>query len=276
MKAKLIYISFFIFGLLNSQIINGKIISKENNQPIPFAKIGVENENIGATANDNGNYTIDLTNVNRGKSIIVEINGYKKYAEIIDKFINSNNFNIILEDKYFEIPEVIISHKKFINKNWGINSKAKNINFGFNPAKSKNDFSLEFGTLFKNDKKVKIKKINLNLNEYKLEKPLVLKFNIYSSENGLPKNSLTNEDLIVSVQKDMIVDRTFTFDVSKKNLNIANQDFFVTIQILDGEDNWVYISGALFKNIYYRKYYGEWTKSSNAGPAINIDVKVEK
>lgn len=275
MKAKLIYLFLLSFGLFNSQIINGKVISKENNQPIPFAKIGVENENHGATANEYGNYTIDLTNVNREKSIIVEISGYKKYAENIDKFINAKNYDIILEDKYIEIPEVIISPKKYIDKNWGINSKNKNINFGFNPSKSK-DYSLEFGTFFTNKKKVKIEKINLNLNEYKLEKPLVVKFNIYSSENGLPKNSLTNEDLVVSVKKDMIVDRTFSFDVSEKHLNIANQDFFVTIQILDGEDNWIYISGALFKTIYYRKYYGKWTKSTQAGPAINIDVKVEK
>lgn len=275
MKAKLIYLFLISFGLFNSQIIKGKIISKENNQPIPFAKIGVENENLGATANEYGIYFIDLTNVNREKSIIVEISGYKKYAENIDKFINTKNYDIVLEDKYIEIPEVTISPKKYIDKNWGINSKAKNINFGFNPSKSK-DYSLEFGTFFTNKKKVKIEKINLNLNEYKLEKPLILKFNIYSSENGLPKNSLTNEDLIVSVKKDMIIDRTFSFDVSEKSLNIANQDFFVTLQILDGDDNWIYISGTLFKNIYYRKYYGKWTKTSNAGPAINIDVKVEK
>lgn len=180
MKAKFTYFLFFIYGILNSQIINGKIISKENNQPIPYAKIGIINESIGATANENGHYSIDLTKINREKTLIIEINGYEKYTQNINNFINSNNYTIILEEKYFEIPEVIVNFKKYFDKNWGINSKAKNINFGFNPSKSKSDFSLEFGTLFKNDKKVKIKKINLNLNEYKLDQPLLLKFNIYS------------------------------------------------------------------------------------------------
>ena len=69
---------------------------------------------------------------------------------------------------------------------------------------------------------------------------------------------------------------TFSFDISRYNVNVANEDFFVTVQILDGEDNWIYVSGALFKSIYYKKYYGKWTKSTSAGPAINIDVKVEK
>lgn len=276
MKTQFIPIFFFIFGIINSQIINGKIISKENNEPIPYAKIGINNENIGSSADENGNFSIDLTNVSRNNFIIVEYGGYQSFKDKVENFINSKNHTITLQEKIFNIQEVLINPKKYINKNWGTNAKSKKVLFGFNPARSKEDKSKEFGVLFSNSKKIKIDKINLNIVDIKTDLPILLNFNIYSKDDKFPGQSLANKTLSVILNKDKIIDETFTFDISDENIWINKQDFFVTVQAMNGFDGWLYLSGALLKSVYYRNFYGPWTKLTVAGPAINIDVKIEK
>lgn len=276
MKTQFSTIFFFIFGIINSQIINGKIISKENNEPIPFAKIGINNENIGSSADENGNFSIDLTNISRDNFIIIEYVGYQTFKNKVDNFINSKNHIITLQENIFNIQEVVINPKKYVNKNWGTNAKSKKILLGFNPARSKEDKSKEFGVLFSNSKKIKIDKINLNIIDIKTDVPILLNFNVYSKDEKFPGQSLADETLSVVLTKDKIINETFTFDVSDKNIWIDKQDFFVTVQVMNAFDGWMYLSGALLKSVYYRKFYGPWTKLTAAGPAINIDVKIEK
>jgi len=276
MKSKFIYFLFLFSTIINAQIINGKIISNETKQSIPFAKIGVDNEIIGAIADENGNYSIDLTNISKDNFIIVEYGGYQTFKSKIDDFINSKNHIIPLKEKVHTIEEVVINPKKYLNKNWGTNAKSKKILFGFNPARTKEDKSKEFGVLFTNSKKVKIDKINLNIVDIKTDKPIVLDFNIYSRDGKFPSQSIINQKLSIVLTKEKIINNTFTFDISDLNIWVDKQDFFISVQVMNGFDGWLYLSGALMKSVYYRNFYGPWTKLTVAGPAINIDVKVEK
>ena len=276
MKTLFSLIFLLIFSFINSQIINGKIISNENKKPIPYAKIGIENENLGSISDEDGNFSIDLTNVSRNNFLVVEYGGYEIFKDNVDKFINSQNYTITLHENIINIQEVIINPKKYINKNWGTNAKSKKIQFGFNPASTKEDKSKEFGVLFSNSKKIKIDKINLNIVDIKTDVPIQLNFNIYSKNNKFPGELLATETLSVILTKDKILNETFTFDISDKNIWINKQDFFVTVQVMNSFDGWIYLSGALLKTLYYRNFYGPWNKLTVAGPALNIDVKFEK
>ena len=267
--------TILFYGILTAQTINGKIISKENNEPIPFARIGIENENFGAIADENGNYSIDLTNIDRNKNLTVQIGGFINFSQSIQNFIDGNH-TISLNEKVVEIQEVVLNPKKYYEKNWGTNAKTKKVQFGFNPARSKEDKSKEFGVDFNNNKNIKLQKINLNIVDLKTDKPLLINFNIYSKKDGLPDISLLNENLTIELTKDKIKDGTFSFDVSDKNVWINKQDFFVTMQVMNGFDGWIYLSGAMFKNVYYRNFYGPWLKKTIAQPALNIDLKIEK
>lgn len=275
MKETFRVLILFFCGILSAQTINGRIISKENNQPIAFARIGIENENFGVIADENGIYSIDLTNIDRNKKIIVQIGGFVDYSQSVNNFLNGNH-TISLSEKVVEIQEVVLNPKKYTEKNWGTNAKSKKVQFGFNPARSKEDKSKEFGVDFKNNKKLKIQKININVVDFKSDKPLLLSFNIYSKKDGLPDKSLLTDNLTVELTKDKIKSETFTFDISDKNVWINKQDFFVTMQVLNGFDGWIYLSGAMFKTVYYRNFYGSWLKKTIAQPALNIDVKIEK
>src|SRR5690606_12486395 len=177
-------------------------------------------------------------------NLIVQLTGFETYKQEIQDFIDSGNHTIALNEITVELEPVVIAAKKLVDKNWGVKTKSKSVRFGFNPAENKDDMGLEFGVLISNKKKVNLRQVNLNLAEYQLDEPLLVKFNIYSRENGMPGESLLEEELTAEITKDKIIDDTFSFDISDQKIWVRNEDFFVTIQVLDGENAFIYFSGA--------------------------------
>ena len=58
---KLSVLSFILMVCaINAQVISGTIISKNENQPIPYVKIGVEKKTTGTISDGKGNISIDL------------------------------------------------------------------------------------------------------------------------------------------------------------------------------------------------------------------------
>lgn len=277
MKLKFTFLFLSIFGTTNSQIISGRIISGENNNSIPYVRIGVDGENIGTITDENGNYKIDLTNVDKSKKVTVQLGGYNSFEQDIQNFINSNNHNIVLKEKVNEIAEVKLSPKTYENKNWGINTKAKKVGFWYNSNDdSHGNWREEIAISFSNKKKVKIEKINLNVNQFDTNKPVLLNFNIYSEEKSRPSKSILSEVLTVELTKDQIKDGTFTYDISDKAIWIDNEDFYVSVQIVSGFKGKIGFSAALLSTVYIRSYYDKWQKIPAGAPAINIDVKIAK
>ena len=275
MITKLIPFVLLICGMSNSQVISGKIISSENNQAIPYARIGVEGENIGAIADETGYYKIDLTDVDRAKKILVQLGGFNSFEQNIQRFINNSNHTIALKDKVNDIAEVVITPKTFESKNLGVTSKSKKMVYGFSSNGNTNDYR-ELAIPFSNKKKLKVEKINLNIAIFKTDKPVVLNFNIYSNENKNPGNSILSENLTVELTEDKIVDGTFTYDLSDKSVWIDNEDFYVSVQVMSNFKGDFGFSAALLKTVYDRSFYNKWDKVTMGSPAINIDVKIEK
>lgn len=270
-KTSLLFLLFLGF-FMNAQIISGIILSKEDQQPIPYAKIAIENKNAGTIADENGNFKIDLTDLNPKTTLQIEVGGFEKYAISIEQFLKEKQHPILLTEKVKDIQEVIINPNKYLRKNWGINTKTEKIQIGHNPSKSEGDLSKEVAMLFKTNKKTKIEKININISRFETNKPVFIRFMIYDKN----LNSILTEDLHDEITPEKIVDNKYSFDVSKNNIWV-NNDFYVAIQLLSNFDGRFYMSGALMGNkTIYRNYLGDWQKVPMVSPAINIDVKVQK
>ena len=158
MKSKFTFLLLFMYIFITSQVITGKIISNDNNQPIPFARIGVMNENFGAIADENGIYKIDLSNTDKNKELSVQIGGYESFTKKIKDFTLLGNYDIILKERISEITEVKLTAKTFENKNLGVKSKAKNMLYGFSSNGSNQSAYKEFAIPFSNSKRLKIQK----------------------------------------------------------------------------------------------------------------------
>lgn len=266
---------FFCGILINAQIITGKIISEETNKPISFVKIGIENENVGSNTDVDGNFTLNLESINSQKMVRVEAAGFEMYRVSIKDFIKSNSQTIILKEKTHDIAEVKISPKKLVEKNWGVNTKSKSILYSVNPNLRKEEYLRETALAFDTKKLAKILKINLNIAGFTSDKPVVLRYGIYSDNGGMPGELINDEELTIQLTKEKIIDGTVTLDVTKSNIWVQGK-FFVGIQFMNDFDGRIYISAALMRTGFTRSFYGNWEKMPIAAPAINIDVKIDK
>lgn len=112
----------------------------------------------------------------------------------------------------------------------------------------------------------------MNIARFDAKNPVFMRVNVYDKN----LNSIITDDISVEMTKNDLADNVFSIDVSDYNIWVED-DFYVSLQILNDINGRFYFSGALFGNkAYYREYLGKWEKITVASPAINIDVKVEK
>ncbi|MDV3778716.1 hypothetical protein CMU25_18510 [Elizabethkingia anophelis] len=103
-------------------------------KPIQQMVIGVEGKNIGAISNDKGIFGINLSNQSLKNNLIITANSYKPYKMSVEDFIKQFNHDIILNERVMEIPEVNISSKRYILKNWGNNINRAYTSFDSNKS----------------------------------------------------------------------------------------------------------------------------------------------
>lgn len=268
---------FLLFSAVcfNAQVISGTVVSKAENQPVPYVRIGIEKENAGTVSDEKGNFSIDLSGMDASRKLRIEVPGYELYTETVQNFRKQDQQRIFLKEKVKNIKEVNIKVKKLVDKNWGVNTKTKSVLYSVNPKFKKEDFLGETALEFNASKRSKIKNINLNIASYTSDKPVLMRYSIYSEKNGFPDKNILDEEITVELTEDMIKDGTYTLDVNDRNIWIQGK-FFIGIQFLKEFEGKVNISAALFRTGFLRKFYGEWQKVTLAAPAINIDVKVDK
>lgn len=265
----------FAASVFNAQVISGTIISKSENQPIPYVKIGVAKKTTGTISDAKGNFSIDLSNLDSQQKIKIEVPGYDPYEESVQDFKAHDQQKIFLTEKTKNIKEIAIKPKKLVDKNWGVNTKTKSVAYFVNPEFDKKSFLGETALEFNAKKRSKIKNINLNIASYISKQPVLMRYSIYSEKNGFPDKNILDEEITVELTGDMIKDGTYTLDVNDRNIWVQGR-FFVGIQFLKAFEGKIKISAALFRTGFLREFYGDWQKMSIAAPAINIDVKMDK
>ena len=265
-----------LFAILSfhAQTISGTVISKDDNHPIPYAKIGIVNSNYGIQADENGKFQIKLDDISKDKELIVAVAGYKQFRSSVEDFVKTNPHNIYLYEKVTNIQEVVMTPKNYKDKNLGVNSKSKSVMFTPNMEKG-NSVVEETAVEFSSNKKLKITKINMNFSRFESTTPIKVRYTIYDEKDGKPNNLILSKDIIATINKDDLDDFTYSLDVTNEKIWLEGK-FFVGIQFIGQSNGKVALSGALFRSGYYRSFYGNWEKIGMAAPAINIDVKVQK
>lgn len=274
---KIFHTLFFLIPVIafKAQVISGTVIAKNENQPIPYVKVGIEKSSTGAISDEKGNFSIDLSSVDPQQTIKIEVPGYDLYQETVQSFKQHHQQKIFLTEKTKNIKEVTIKPKKLIDKNWGVNTKTKSVIYSVNPEFDKKSFLGETALEFNAKKRSKIKNINLNIASYVSAQPVLMRYSIYSEKNGFPDKNILEEEITVELTEDMIKDGTYTLDVNDRNIWVQGK-FFIGIQFLKAFDGRIKISAALFRTGFIREFYGDWQKMTIAAPAINIDVKMDK
>ena len=106
MRFKSILLFLFISASLSAQIV-GKVTDTKG-QPLPYVNIYLQNSYIGTTTNDDGNYTLSVSEKSEYK-IIFQFLGYKTLTHTIVPSSFPFILNVSLEEETTSLDEVIVN-----------------------------------------------------------------------------------------------------------------------------------------------------------------------
>lgn len=224
---KLTLLLLFASTSIYSQIKG--IVLDENNKPIPYVNIWVENENIGTTSNEDGTFNIDA---NAEKVLVFSAVGFENLKTKVKA-----GQNVVLQVTAQQFREILIrkrteKDKIEINK---FNSKAIT---SFHLANNKPTIIAKF---IRNSSVIEkhpfLKKITF-LSDCQTPTAKI-KIRFYDiAIGGNPGEDYSNHNVIVSVKKGK---RTVTLDLSDKNISIPKEGLFLAFEwmIID-ENKYIY------------------------------------
>jgi hypothetical protein len=213
---------FFLFSISLSAQIKG-IVVDENDKPISYVNIAVQNENIGTTSEENGEFSI---NVSEGKNLVFSALGYEK------KIVKANEAQkVVLKVNALKLDEVTVAPKRFETRELEI-GKVKNETYQAFDNGPKIDAKF-FPYITKYKKTKYIKQVSV-LTDSEIEKATI-KIHFYEvNTDGFPGEELLSKDFLVSVKKG--VKKTF-FDVTDLNLRMPKTGIFIGYEKLIIEKN---------------------------------------
>jgi hypothetical protein len=225
MKKLLAFIILLISNLCFGQL-KSVIIDSETKEKIPYVNIWVENENIGTTSNEKGEFELEI---DYAKIILFSAIGFET------KKISSDSINKTLELKPLttELDEIIISAKKLTQELIIGKFKKSKINHYFSSGIKPWITARFFKYNDKYDKTPFLKRIRL-LTSSDVKNS---KFNIrlYSvNENGEPENYIYDQNIIGIAKKGK---KTTEIDISELNIEFPETGFFIAIEWLIIENN---------------------------------------
>lgn len=217
----ILLITNLCFGQLKSVIVNS-----ETKETIPYVNIWIEDENIGTTSNENGEFELKVSG---SKIIIFSAIGFETKRILSDEIKNV----VALQPQITLLDEVVIRSKKGnrqlvigefkkakINHYFDSGSKPWIIAkyFKFNEDYNKTPFLNKIKLLTKSE----IQNSKFNIRLYSIGK------------NGQPDKYIYNENIIGIAQKGK---RITEVDISDLNIEFPTDGFFIAIEWLIIEDN---------------------------------------
>jgi CarboxypepD_reg-like domain len=219
-KRLLAFILLFNFSVFSQ--IKGKVVDSFF-KPISYVNISVENENIGTTSEENGEFIIRISD--KTKNLIFSAIGFEK--RIVKAAYVSE---VVMKQSETELKEVVIV-KKFGTKIIEIGKTENGIYQAFDNGPR---IDTKFFPYLPKYKKTKfIKQVTIQT-DCKIENAS-FKLHFYSVDSqGFPSTELLTKDFIVSVEKG--VKKTF-FNTNDLNLQMPKNGIFVGFEKLLIEKN---------------------------------------
>lgn len=219
-------ISFLLFFCRLTAQIEGVITNQNTKQPIPYANIWVENENIGTTSSTDGHFWIK-ENV-KNKQLFVSAIGYE--SAICS--INNSNLEIKMVPKVYELSEVKVIPKKANRVVIGNIKKQKKSTIGstipwiFTRYISYNEMQNEGSYI----ESVKL------MTESKIESA-IFNFRIFSAgKSKEPGEDILKQNLIVKVKKGKSYP---VINLSEYKIQIPKEGLYIAVEWITTKENGV-------------------------------------
>ncbi|MEO8234833.1 MAG: carboxypeptidase-like regulatory domain-containing protein [Flavobacterium sp.] len=217
-------ICLFLVSFSITAQIKGVVKDSVSGKPIPYVNIWVQNENIGTTTEENGEFTISSTE--RNKNLIFSALGFEKKIIRASKAILVN-----LKPMIYQLDEVVIAAERLETKKIEIGDTDNQIYQSFDNGPRIDTKYFPYRPAYKKTKFIK----NVTIETDSRIENATIKIHFYSVDaNGYPSQEMLDKDFIVSVKKGT---KKNIFDVAKFNLIIPKKGLFVGFEKLIIEKN---------------------------------------
>ena len=218
MKNTVFFSLFFLMSLTSFSQFKGVVKDSIDGKPIPYVNIAVANENIGTTSEENGEFTIYVSD--KSKKLVFSSLGFETKTVAV-----SEASEVRLKPAALELDEIVIV-KRFETRQKEIGKPGNLILETFDQT-PRMDIKF-FPYLPSYDKTRFLKQVGI-VTDSKID-DATFKIHLYSVDaNGLPGKELLEKDFIVSVDKG--VSKT-KFDLKKFNLRMPKNGIFIGFEKL--------------------------------------------
>ena len=258
------------FGICQVDLV-GQVIDAATEEPLPYVNIGLVNQNIGTVTDEAGYFELEIPgNGFADATLRFSMIGFEPQDFTLQEYRDQKILTIPLKEKATALEEVVLTTKrnKYQTKILGNKTTSQLIYAAFTTNKLGN----EMGFLVRGRKNPMIlKKFNVSLveNDYG---PIRFRLNFYDLKDGLPNETLLNENIIVEtdIQSGIVSKDLTPYEI------VIDQDFFVAIEwIEDLGPGKLFFSGGFFGSplIAREVSQGTWSKVGSASVGMNVEVR---
>jgi hypothetical protein len=222
MQEKRLWFLFVLFSFSVSAQIKGVIKDSISGKPISYVNIWVQNENIGSSSEENGEFSINAT---QNKTLIFSALGYEK------KLVKASAASVvILKPTSYQLDEVVIA-KRFETKIVEIGKTKTPIYQAFDNGPRIDVKYFPYLAKYKSTRYLKQVTIET---DSKIDNATV-KIHFYKvGDDGFPGEELLSKDFVVTVKKGAV--KNF-YNLVDLNLKMPKKGIFVGFEKLIIEKN---------------------------------------
>lgn len=245
-----IFIICFLFPLFatGQKTYTGTIYSYHGEAKIPFATVGLVQENTGTNTDENGSFTLLSLQPKRDDTLLISSVGYESLKIPLNKLPENMEFKLL--EKQATLKEVFVH----TNKAWSFATLSKFDNCGTFYLSGLNDLTQAAQLIHSDTSNCLLTEIEICKYSIAIIDPArsIFRIRIYGVDpiSGGPANDLT--DSIIEVNTD---GRRIKVNLEKYRIYIPDKDFFVAVEWLkipyNSSKEHYKING---KRVYYTMY----------------------
>ncbi len=268
--AVLLFFSFFPSGCASAQEFSGVIFNKSSKKPIEYVNVGIIGKGVGTVSSTDGKFSLFIDSMFDNDTIRVSCIGYKPFSMRVREFKELKNHNIYLEERVYELADVVVRPRKFKQKVLGNTTKSRMVQAGF----KENQLGYECGVMIKVRKSAKLEKININIALCTYD-TIFYRLNVYEVKGKRVIENILKNPLYLSFAKEDVKE-TITIDLKPYEVWVDG-DFIVTLEhVKDLGIGYLYFCAGVSGKTHYRKTsQGQW-ETIPIGIGISVIANVEQ
>ncbi|TGE26292.1 carboxypeptidase-like regulatory domain-containing protein [Hymenobacter metallicola] len=222
---------FPALGFAQENKISGRIVDQKTKEPIPFASIGLKEEQSGALTNEYGFFQMAMPEKNAQDSLVVLALGYFRKAILVKKGTNLQDLIIEVPKRVIELKEVTVKGGKV--KDLALGSKGNTPGEGMIQGLP----GQQYAFFVKNEKGKKlgnVRSVSFYIGENGFPRE-PFRVRLYKADGNYnsPNTDILTDNVVVSAPKG---GEWYTIDLTQYNVEAPEEGFFVAMEwIVSGD-----------------------------------------